>query len=596
MSNIIKKKGYLQKQSRFVKMWRKRWVVLQEHPEDNKHYLYTYEEVDEKNPTEVIQIDAETEIKNHSIINVVVENDADKNMFYIENKKSNEIFFFNAYSSSDRNEWIEAINNIRWIDNSINQLQKQRKQYQKNDNKPLLFHTEQLILHQACCIKPDSDENEQNLNLLRGILLSWQQKKQINNFRQKIISSTLKCIENDNVNILRIILVRCYKGAGMRLSHDQNEDLMCFINHASKNNSFDCIQLLLQNPSNLNWSNNFKNPTVLYYAVKYTQNKDLINFVINKLESLKICFICDDIMKEVIIKDWVKIAKRLVNNRWHKITKQDEEFAESIYKLKIITYFKQRSSVSAFRNNNNPEGVFALDIDDWELDENEDDNDDWDEEETCTYDNQEEWIKTLKTGYKLDIYNRKWLIGTVLNISDNGECMRVQYDLSKRIEEISLYSDRMRELHSETVSHNYIICHNGIYSNCGPICNAQHCQTFCSKCRLQICGICLGIEVDCKILCKDCFMKYEYKYIYDLAKLVLRKLSECRDIGMERNIGIMIVKYMALYICNECGKQINIIPQFSRGIIIEINEELVDLNYLKNYKIPQVSCGYKCTL
>eukprot|EP01084_Bolivina_argentea_P134651 237450_1 len=108
MSTHIKKEGALEKQSRFVKVWKKRWTVLQEHPEDNKHYLYTYEKESEcTKPTEAISIDEGTEIQAKK------DTDKEKNIFCIENKKDKEIFLFKAQSSLDRNEWIKAINDAR---------------------------------------------------------------------------------------------------------------------------------------------------------------------------------------------------------------------------------------------------------------------------------------------------------------------------------------------------------------------------------------------------------------------------------------------------------------------------------------------------
>ena len=50
----------------------------------------------------------------------------------------------------------------------------------------------------------------------------------------------------------------------------------------------------------------------------------------SKLETVGISFVCDDVMEQCIKYDLVDVAKRIVNNRWHKITEKDEALAESI--------------------------------------------------------------------------------------------------------------------------------------------------------------------------------------------------------------------------------------------------------------------------
>ena len=125
-----------------------------------------------------------------------------------------------------------------------------------------------------------------------------------------------------------------------------------------------------------------KRPLCLLNAVKYhPENLELINFVIDKLETLKIIFVCDDVMEQIIKFDLVEIAKRIVNNRWHKITQKDESLATH-FNLNCNIYFKERSS--AFNTNFNninidDENQINLDDDDWGDADNDDfdDDDDW---------------------------------------------------------------------------------------------------------------------------------------------------------------------------------------------------------------------------
>ena len=110
-------------------------------------------------------------------------------------------------------------------------------------------------------------------------------------------------------------------------------ELIEFIINTSKYASFDCISLLLKYPMKLNWRNGAIRYKLirLLNAVKYHHNNlDLTNFIIYKLERLRVPFICNDIMKEVIRFDLVCTTKRLMDNHWHKITEEDELYAQSV--------------------------------------------------------------------------------------------------------------------------------------------------------------------------------------------------------------------------------------------------------------------------
>merc|ERR1712217_104482 len=120
-------------------------------------------------------------------------------------------------------------------------------------------------------------------------------------------------------------------------------------------------------------------PDVLLNACAFhPENLDAIHYILDALESVGISFVCDDVMEQVIKFDLVDVAKRIVNNRWHKITEKDEALAESINQL-MAQYFKERASAFDFNKNNINED--QIEDDDWgdadEVDDFDDEDGDW---------------------------------------------------------------------------------------------------------------------------------------------------------------------------------------------------------------------------
>jgi len=269
----------------------------------------------------------------------------------------------------------------------MEQLKDRRNEAKKQNDLNMMFHVEQLILDKCCIYTHSENQNKMlfNQDILREVLNHWISKKKIDEFRDKIVESTKKCIQNDNVKILKIILKYCNYDKINGNNIARNNEIIEFINNAAKYASFDCISLLLKSPNKLDWSSQ-KRPIVLLNSVKYHhENLEIINFIMTKLEILKITFVCQDVMEQVIKYDLVEIAKRIVNNRWHKITERDELLAEQI-NLDCNRYFKERSNAFNFNTNDcNDENQLNLDDDEWgdadndnnDIDDFDDDDDDW---------------------------------------------------------------------------------------------------------------------------------------------------------------------------------------------------------------------------
>jgi len=279
---------------------------------------------------------------------------------------------------------------------SMEQLKERRSEAKSQNDLYLQFHIEQLILDKACAlnVSDNSIKRELHRDTLREVLNHWICKKKIDEFREKIVESTLRAIECDNTRPLGIVLKYCgYDSKDIKkgLSVARNGEMIQFINCSAKSSSFDCTKLLLSSAKSLDWSSQ-KRPDVLLNACRFhPENLDAIHYILDALESIGISFVCDDVMEQVIKFDLVDVAKRIVNNRWHKITEKDEALAESINQL-MAQYFKERASAFNFNKNNINED--QIEDDDWGDADEEDDFDDEDDDWQNALDDEEEEEKS----------------------------------------------------------------------------------------------------------------------------------------------------------------------------------------------------------
>mmetsp|Transcript_120207 Transcript_120207/g.347393 ORF Transcript_120207/g.347393 Transcript_120207/m.347393 type:complete len:123 (-) Transcript_120207:173-541(-) len=92
----IVKQGWLIKQSRFVKEWRKRWFVL------THQYICSFKAQGElRNPTEAIRL------RECSCVKAADEDTGKTNSFRVESP--NRVFFLIADTAAEREEWIGNI-------------------------------------------------------------------------------------------------------------------------------------------------------------------------------------------------------------------------------------------------------------------------------------------------------------------------------------------------------------------------------------------------------------------------------------------------------------------------------------------------------
>merc|ERR1712241_1558605 len=95
----------------------------------------------------------------------------------------------------------------------MDQLKERRDTSKKENDLYMTLHVEQLILDKACTEKWDREQNRNriafNTQILRDVFNHWISKKKIDEFRDKIVESTQRCVECDNGVILKIILKYC---------------------------------------------------------------------------------------------------------------------------------------------------------------------------------------------------------------------------------------------------------------------------------------------------------------------------------------------------------------------------------------------------
>ena len=197
---------------------------------------------------------------------------------------------------------------------TMDQLIDRRDEARKQNDEFMIYHIEQLIFTKACDEKWDkkinADKIRKNEKQLIDVINHWTSKKKLTEFRIFVVDCAMKAIEKDNSHIIHIIIRNCGYHE-KQLMPDRKSELMRMINFATEKNAYDCTYLLLQHPS-VEFE---QRPIALLNAVK-TMNADLIDIVFNamtnNLKKNNTFYVCDDVFVEVIKKDLVDVAKKIV--------------------------------------------------------------------------------------------------------------------------------------------------------------------------------------------------------------------------------------------------------------------------------------------
>jgi len=202
-------------------------------------------------------------------------------------------------------------------------------------------------------------------------------------FKYRINMFIEQCIVKNNIKILKILLKfgKYNIQSLVEMTSTQNYEeiearkdcvIEC-ISFAAGCGALQCLKLLLQAPDLLNWTEQLR-PVMLLNAIRYkSHNLELVHFIVDRLAMAKICFVCDDIMEEIIERDMVEIGQRVVALGWHQISNCNKELAAQV-NGRCIQWLTERDVNANMYNNNE----CALDLDEWE------------EESDCEWDGSEE--------------------------------------------------------------------------------------------------------------------------------------------------------------------------------------------------------------
>eukprot|EP01084_Bolivina_argentea_P025895 48151_1 len=264
--------------------------------------------------------------------------------------------------------------------NVIEILKKERAEATRSRNDQKKIEIDKLLFNIICCEPWNINEFPQNMyldvkyrhnvniELLRTILTDWRQSDERYNFRNEILEGIKNCLKIDNNRILNLIFLKFgnYNKLINFERNPRNYEIIPrnyeIIEYAAKSGSYNCCKLLFRD---LDWSH------------KYRTRCFKCNMIIDFLQNTQTSnvFIFDEIMTEIIEYDLVSVAKRILINRWHKLSDKNIQFAKE-KKLECYRLFEQR--LYAFNYNKytfNNGNVLDLSDEEWGND------DEWDDDE-----------------------------------------------------------------------------------------------------------------------------------------------------------------------------------------------------------------------
>jgi len=205
----------------------------------------------------------------------------------------------------------------------------------------------------------ESGDDKSLQSLLTDILSSWIGEERLSSHISDIDVAVQMCIANDNPRVLATMLQ--HTSAVYDTEDSRNRVTLQHINLAAMCGSIECLALLLGEPDSLDWTGQLRDPECLRLAVEFhAHNLKVVHFIIDRLEQLNIRLDCAEIMEAVIERDLVDIARRLMDNDWHRITAADETLARGQCKA----LFQERTMARDIFVDNNS-GEIDIDDEDW---------------------------------------------------------------------------------------------------------------------------------------------------------------------------------------------------------------------------------------
>ncbi len=216
----ILKEGWLDKKSRWMKSWRKRWVCIDKNTEDMTLFTFKHDK-EYKNPTESLIIDENIEIN---------PKDATENEFTLYNKATKNKFTFKASDRKDRKEWMEMILKCKQYNNQQDNAIIATQNMQNIQN---------ILIHQHDNNNNNNMEDKPKLELELELELELNVDQHLNNDDKNYVSFNLCQDENENNE------QDFQPGAALKEDKDDDdhgEDIEKY--DKSHNDVIDCLELI----------------------------------------------------------------------------------------------------------------------------------------------------------------------------------------------------------------------------------------------------------------------------------------------------------------------------------------------------------------
>ena len=171
------------------------------------------------------------------------------------------------------------------------------------------------------------------------------------------------CIANDNARILATMLQHTLNDTVYDSEDSRNRVMLQNIKLAARCGSMECLAQLLGEPDQLDWTGQLRDPECLLYAVLlHAHNGKVAHLIMDRLQQLNLRLECAEIMEAVIERALADIARRLMENNWHRVTPQDEARARG----KCLALFREKTMVRDVFVDNASSATLALDDEDWD--------------------------------------------------------------------------------------------------------------------------------------------------------------------------------------------------------------------------------------
>lgn len=250
-------------------------------------------------------------------------------------------------------------------------LIERRSQSSRQNDQQMTFFVENLILQKAFAEKLNEMENPDSLRVhkeaIRQVCTNWMRRWSPNEFLPNLKAGVEKGMTTDNFEILQIVLDEIFKPDQDWTSSSLTE----FFTIAAKHQAVDCIKVLINKKAR-----HGKFAPALKEAIA-TANQVLVEIIIESMneqqKETKEGYICSGFFQEVIKTNMLLTAQSIVENRWHKPSPEDLEYASAVNN-DVYKYLANRNNCKAMNLDETENCVGLEDWNDEDMDFDEDDD------------------------------------------------------------------------------------------------------------------------------------------------------------------------------------------------------------------------------